>query len=248
MQQMQKDHPVRRLPSFHRWLSILSEMLAEGWFLGADIRFLQMIGPERMQHMRLDEVFATACSAEAALEGGAILVECETDDADGTQSYCYDVRQGVRRLHNVPPGLQGELSDLADELRDFAIDVEALDWHATTRTIDLSDCPCYDCRSFCLAYGLMPAGLTFWEKLWYRARFLMRAIRSWLWLSWLWVRPRCRSLLSSAGYLARALWIACRYRLSLADLRWLMQLQHQADTSEDWSPVSLHDADERSEE
>jgi hypothetical protein len=223
-------------------------MLAEGWSPGADIRvFIQTIASERMQQMRLDEVLTTARCAEAMLEGGTILVERDIY-GDEMQSYCYDVRQGVRRLHNVPPGLHGELSDLADELRDFGIEVGQLDWRGTTRTIDLSDCPCKDCRSFCLAYGLMPGSLPFWEKLWYRARFLVRSICSWLWLSWLWVRPRCRSLLMGAGELARALWIACRYRLSLADLRWLMRLQRQADTSEDWSPVSLQDAEESEDE
>jgi hypothetical protein len=227
-------------------------MLAEGEFLGADLRvFIQTIVSERRLYMRLDRILATARCAEAVLPaGGTILVEREPS-GDEMQSYCYDVydvHQGMRRLHNVPPGLHGDLCDLADELRDFAIDVEALDWHATTRTIDLSDCPCNDCRSFCLAYGLMPGSLPFWEKLWYCARFLVRGICSWLWLSWLWVRPRCRSLLMSAGELARALWIACRYRLSLADLRWLMQLRRQADTSEDRSPVLLQDAEESEDE
>jgi hypothetical protein len=180
--------------------------------------------------MELAEALSAACSAEAALEDGTILIEhmiVNEDDPDGSQLYWYDARQGAARQHSDWFGRYYTLRDLADELAEYDIVVDRLDWSPTSRTVEVSDCTCADCKAFCLSHHLLVSHWPWYERAWYWLCWRLSDIAHWCQGCWWLVRYRWRS-----GCLeARRRWVC----------RWPWVRKHVGLSVEQVSPLSEFD-------
>ena len=139
--------------------------------------------------MRLDKVLEASRCAEAAIDGGMTILIEQAEILDHTRSFWYDIHwPGRMRRHSDTCGIYGDLGDVADELLYWNIDVDALDWTATSKIVDLSDCSCKICKQFCLEHGVIPPGIPLYEALYYRARWFAVEVRFRCWLCWIWIK------------------------------------------------------------